>query len=270
MKYQIATATALGAAALGWACASNQGSSIQPAAASAVYGSEIVPTRGSVYTPAGGMWVDSVGGAWMDGDGTLRMGGQRGMAMGLQPGDVANWNAANIFAHLAAGDSLEIQLSQSGAASARNQAVRDFAQRMVSEHSAHLQTGLQLASQNGITPTPAVSDTADAGMAMRVMNRLNNSSTYSNSNGTTTNDGANGNSSGRDNYDRRLMGAEVMMHQHMLHELTMLRSQASGPSAQLIDQTIPIVRLHLTAAQALWQQVGGGQNRNHNPSTTGQ
>jgi len=49
----------------------------------------------------------------------------------------------------------------------------------------------------------------------------------------------------------------------------MLRPQASGAAAQLIDQTIPIVRTHLAAAEATWRQVGG-QNRNSNSNRTGQ
>jgi putative membrane protein len=157
---------------------------------------------------------------------------------------VVSWTNANIFAHLAEGDSLEIQLSRQGASRAQDQAVRDFANRMVSEHSTHLQTGKQLASQAGIPPAPAPDDTADAAIATRVLNRLNNFN--------TNNAAANG-----DTYDRRFMRAEVMMHEHMLSDLVTLRSQVSGAAAQLIDQTIPVVQQHLTAAQKVWQQVGG-------------
>ncbi|HEY4735193.1 MAG TPA: DUF4142 domain-containing protein [Gemmatimonadaceae bacterium] len=194
-----------------------------------------------------GMWMDSTGGAWMEGDGTIYMGGRGGRMMGLQAADIRSMTDANIVSHLAAGDSLEIALSQQGASSAQNPAVRDFANRMVQEHTAHLQQGRQLASQAGITPMPSPADTADAMMANRMMMRL-----ASNQSGSSDNNNA--------SYDRRLMRAEVMMHQHMLHELTMLQPQASGATRQLIDQTIPTVRQHLTLAQSVWRQVGGGMD----------
>jgi hypothetical protein len=280
MRYKITMIA--GAAALASACASNQGlnTGSQPSAASAVYASTIIPTNGNTSgsTSAGsaGMWVDSVGGAWMDGDGAMYMGGQNGMRMGLASSDVSAWSNANIFAHLASGDSLEIQLSQAGVSQAQNTAVRDFARRMVSEHSAHLQTGMQLASQAGITPMPSPNDTADAAMAMRVINRLNGSNgmtASANNNGSSStgsdNTAANGmnNWAGGGNYDRHLMRVEVMMHQHMLNELTMLRPRASGAAAQLIDQTIPVVRQHLSDAQAVWRQVGGEQGNTGNNSS---
>jgi putative membrane protein len=186
-----------------------------------------------------GMWMDSAGGTWMDTSGAAWTGGRNGMRLGLQPSDVRAMTDANIVAHLAAGDSLEVALSQLGVQRAQSQAVRDFAQRMVTEHSAHLQMGRQTAAQGGITPTPAPTDTGDAAMASRVMSRL--SSTPA---GPT--------------FDRQLMQAEVMMHTHMLHDLQMLQPQSTGAARQLVDQTIPIVQQHLADARALWQQVGGG------------
>jgi putative membrane protein len=186
-----------------------------------------------------GMWMDSAGGTWMDTSGAAWTGGRNGMRLGLQPSDVRAMTDANIVAHLAAGDSLEVALSQLGVQRAQSQAVRDFAQRMVTEHSAHLQMGRQTAAQGGITPTPAPTDTGDAAMASRVMSRL--SSTPA---GPT--------------FDRQLMQAEVMMHTHMLHDLQMLQPQSTGTARQLVDQTIPIVQQHLADARALWQQVGGG------------
>jgi putative membrane protein len=163
---------------------------------------------------------------------------------------------ANIVAHLAMGDSLEIALSQAGTGRAQNQAVRDFAQRMVTEHTQHMQMGQQMAAQAGIAPAHLAADTAEAQMATRMMNRISNAP------------------AGAD-YDRRLMRAEVMMHQHMLHELNAVRPQASGATLQLVEQTIPVVQQHLTDAQSIWKQVGGGMNganmpagHNMNGSTT--
>ena len=195
-----------------------------------------------------GMWLDSVGGTWMDNEGGFWRGGRNGVRIGLQPDEIRTWNDANIVAHLAAGDSLEVVLSQQGADHAQNSAVRDFARRMVSEHTAHLQMGRQMATQGNITPMPSPADTADAQMASRVIARLSNGPTDA-------------------SYDRQLMRAEVVMHQHMLHELTTVQPQATGVARQLVDQTIPVVRQHLADAQATWRQVGGGMNDGRSGAT---
>jgi putative membrane protein len=230
---------AIGAATAAMACSS------QPAVTTTNRPTTSTTSSGDVALNAGGsmqgMWMDSTGGTWMDSTGGYWMGGRNGRGIGFQASDVSTLTNANIVAHLAAGDSLEVALSQAGADRAQNQAVRDFARRMVTEHSAHMQMGKQMAAQGGITPAPSPADTADAMMASRMMNRLSNVSV------------------GAD-YDRRLMQAEVMMHQHMLHELQMVQPQASGAARNLVDQTIPVVQQHLTDAQALWRQVGGGMN----------
>jgi putative membrane protein len=186
-----------------------------------------------------GMWMDSVGGTWMDTSGGVWMGGRRGMAMGLQAADIAMMTNANVVAHLSAGDSLEVVLSQAGVGRAQNSAVRQFAQRMVDEHTAHMQMGKQKAMQGGITPMPSPADTADVAMASQMMMRLSNQQA-----------GA--------MYDRQLMRSEVMMHQHMLHDLHATQPRTSGAARELVDQTIPVVTQHLKDAQALWKQVGGG------------
>ena len=187
---------------------------------------------------------------------TTTSGGDVDMAnRGLQAADISRMNNANIVAHLAAGDSLEVQLSQTVLAHAQNQSVRDFAQRMINEHSQHMQQGRQLAMQNGITPTPALGDTLDAMLATRMINRLTNGM----GNMNMSMSGMSGSVS-----DRQAMGAEVAMHRHMLRELGMLQPQATGAARTLIEQTLPIVRQHLTDAESIWRQVGGGNGRTGN------
>jgi putative membrane protein len=250
MRYNNTKWIAIGAAAVAAACAMQPGMGNQAPTNSSASN----PTYGAISNASvtnGGMWIDSAGGTWMDGDGAMRMGGRNGMMMGLQPADIAAMSSANIVAHLAAGDSMEIALSQTGASRAQNAAVRDFANRMVNEHSTHLQMGRQLAQQNDITPAPSPADTVDARMGTMVMNRLSNASANA-------------------SYDRQFMRAEVMMHQHMLHELTMIQPQATGAARQLVDQTIPVVQQHLSLAQSVWRQVGGGMNNRGNGAGTGQ
>ncbi len=187
-----------------------------------------------------GMWVDSVNGLWMDTSGVVWIGGRGGRVMDLDSVAVGMMTNANIMAHVAAGDSLEVALSRAGAARAHNTAVRAFANRMVSEHSQHLQTGRQFAMQAGVAPMLAPSDTGDARMATRMMNGLSRDA--------------------QSEYDQALMRDEVMMHQHMLRDLEALRPQANGATREFVDQTIPVVRKHLADAQVVWRQVGGGAN----------
>jgi putative membrane protein len=195
-----------------------------------------------------GMWIDSVGGTWMDTTGAMWRGGRTGTLIGLAPADVSTMTNAHVIAHIDTGDSLEVALSQLGVDRAQHTAVRDFARRMVTEHTAHMQSVMQTATQAGITPIPSPRDTAEATTAARMLTRL--SSTPA------------GNA-----FDRRFMRDEVIMHRHLLHDLTMARPQTSGAALQVVDQTIPVVRQHLTDAETIWHQVGGGTNARRGTGT---
>ncbi|MDB4875017.1 MAG: hypothetical protein JWM41_1463 [Gemmatimonadetes bacterium] len=185
---------------------------------------------------ASGMWIDSVGGTWVDSSGIVRLGGPGGMTVGLRPVDVAQMTNSNIIAHLAIGDTLEVLLSRLGVDRAQNMAVREFAQRMVDAHSAHLHGIIQNAVQNGISPMLAPSDTADIATTRRAIDALTKAP------------------AGPD-FDRQLMRAEVAVHEHMLHDLNLMRSQAAGTAQQIVDQTIPVVQQHLSDARNILQQL---------------
>jgi predicted outer membrane protein len=241
MQIRLAPWLAIGTAAIALGCAT------QPPVVTTTTRTTTTTSAGDVaLSSAGGWWTDSVGGTWMDSTGALWRGGRTGLSLGLQPADISTLNNANIVAHLATGDSLEVTLSQLGVDRAQNTAVHDFAQRMVTEHSAHLTMSRQMAAQGNIQPMPSPADTADAAVASRIVSRL-----------SSTPAGP--------EFDRRLMRAEVMMHQHMLHELNAVRPQATGTALELIDHTVPVVRQHLADAQTIWRQVGGGMNSAANP-----
>lgn len=59
------------------------------------------------------------------------------------------------------------------------------------------------------------------------------------------------------------------MHQRMIHELTLVRPQASGAALKIVDQTIPVVQAHLANARAILSQVGGGMNNGESGSNGG-
>lgn len=95
---------------------------------------------------------------------------------------------------------------------------------------------MQLGLSNNVTPSYAMIDTTDRFMEMRVASRL-----------AEVKSGA--------GFDRQFMRAEVIMHEHMLHDLMAFQSQASGATLQLVNQTIPEVQKHLRDAQTILFEV---------------
>lgn len=186
----------------------------------------------------GGMWIDSVGGTWLDTTGVFFIAGPSGTPLGFMPADIAMLSNANIVAHLADGDSLEIELAHVGLNHLQNVDAHDFARRMLQAHTDHLHMTQKIAGQAGLTPLLPAADTVDAMMTHRMIGRLATASPST-------------------DYDRRFMRTEVAMHEHMLHDLMLMRSRASGTTAQFITQTIPVVQQHLTDAQRIWKEVGG-------------
>lgn len=187
---------------------------------------------------AGGIWIDSVGGVWMDATGALRFPGSDVRPIGLTAEGLAKLSAAQTFAHIDAGDSLEVEFATWGATRATNRQVASFARRMIDQHSAHRQVTARIEAANGITPMLAPGDTADAFAAARLMARLSS---------VPRGDG----------FDREFMGAQVMLHRRMLHDLRLTQPHASGVARRLIDRTLPAVEQHLSAAVDLWQRLGG-------------
>lgn len=207
------------------------------------------PTNGSSATAYGdvgpesqvnGVWLDSVGGLWMDSVGVIHH-GRHGRVAELSGESLRSMTNQNIVAHMVAGDSLEIALSQMGVDRATSPDVRAFAQKMISAHTQHRDMSLRTASQAGVTAVIAPMDTLDDRVSMRIDRRL------SRLNGA--------------DFDKGFMGEEYVMHQHMLSDLKAMRPQATGVAQQLIDQTIPVVKQHLDEAEDVWEKVGGKPHR---------
>lgn len=146
---------------------------------------------------------------------------------------------ANIVAHLASSDSLEIRMAQMALTQAQDPRVRDLAQMILTDHQQNLQQGMALAQRNGITPQPAPGDT----MAQRMMRMMDRMSSMGGSMGAR--------------FDTMFVARQVMMHQHTLDQLQRMRGVAqSGAVRQQIDATIPVIRKHLDAARQLAQTMG--------------
>ncbi|HKT10179.1 MAG TPA: DUF4142 domain-containing protein [Gemmatimonadaceae bacterium] len=144
---------------------------------------------------------------------------------------------ANILWHIMQGDSLEVAMSKDGADSATNLEVKRFAQRMVTAHTQHMDEVKSTATKAKVTLEQAAGDTANAMMAKRMMHRL-----------STTKAGG--------PRDRLLMESEVDFHTQLLHNLETARGDATGPTKQLVENTLPVVRQHLADARAILRKLG--------------
>jgi putative membrane protein len=77
----------------------------------------------------------------------------------------ANMNEKNIAAHMAAGDSLEIQLAELALNKATSQSVRDYATTLLNDHRAHLAKTHEMISDENVGAEPMAFD--PEGMRMR-------------------------------------------------------------------------------------------------------
>jgi putative membrane protein len=82
----------------------------------------------------------------------------------------ANMNEKNITAHMAAGDSLEIQFAELALSKGTSQQVRDFANMLLNDHRAHLAKTHEIITDEDVGAQPLAFD--PEGMRMRQM--LNN------------------------------------------------------------------------------------------------
>jgi len=135
----------------------------------------------------------------------------------------------------AQGGLAEVQLGQMVAQKAQNQAVKDFAQRMVDDHSKANDQLKQLASQKGIT-LPADVDSSDK----QFQDQLSSAS------------GA--------KFDKMYMDHMVQDHKKDVSEFQSEATKAADPDVKnFAQQTLPTLQDHLQQAQTTDKQLKGGR-----------
>jgi predicted outer membrane protein len=87
--------------------------------------------------------------------------------------DLAGWTDGNVMAHLIAGDSLEIELSNLAIARSQNAQIVDAARMLVSAHSAKLAKQREMVTSENIPPVPHPNDMSDEKM-VNAINQLRN------------------------------------------------------------------------------------------------
>jgi len=135
----------------------------------------------------------------------------------------------------AQGGLAEVQLGQMVAGKAQNQAVKDFAQRMVDDHSKANDQLKQLASQKGIT-LPTDIDSSDK----QFQDQLSAAS------------GA--------KFDKMYMDHMVQDHKKDVSEFQSEANKAADPDVKsFAQQTLPTLQDHLQQAQTTDKQLKGGK-----------
>jgi len=148
---------------------------------------------------------------------------------------------ANIAAALVAANDIDVQNGQLAQSKARSSAVKQFAQMMVSTHSAAKTKTTQLTGQIGISPEPN-----DMISQLQMQANAKRDSLRSLS-------GA--------NFDRAYMDGEIAMHQQVLD----LIDQQLLPNAQnadlkaLVQQMRPVIAQHLDHAKTVESQMAGSE-----------
>jgi putative membrane protein len=151
-------------------------------------------------------------------------------------GDVATFSQKNLVNHLIVGDSIEVEMAQLAASRTQNAAVRDFANQLLTDHKAHLETLTKLAGKSDIGREANPSDTSGAHLA-GLLAGLKSMAADS-------------------GFDRAFVQDQIEHHQATINGLKAMRSAAKDDDVQKdIDATLPVLEKHLSSAQQLAAQL---------------
>jgi putative membrane protein len=160
---------------------------------------------------------------------------QKATPAGADTSATQGWSDANILAHLATGDSLEVETARLAQQRTQNAQIRRFAQTLIKDHSKNQKQGLALAKKAGITPQPAPSDTTPQHIQQE-MSRWQSASSPA-------------------QFDRAWLEFQVKHHAEDMAMLPKLQKQAHSKALKsLIGQTLPVIRKHYDRALSLQRQ----------------
>jgi len=153
-------------------------------------------------------------------------------------GDVALLNQKNVVDHLIVGDSIEVETAQLAAARTQNAAVKEFANMLVTDHTAHLANLNKLAGKKDIGREANASDT-DGATAATALTNLKSMATADSV------------------FDRTFIQQQIQHHQQAIMGLKQLRAAAKDDDLQHdIDKTSPILEAHLARAKTVAATLG--------------
>jgi putative membrane protein len=151
-------------------------------------------------------------------------------------GDVMTFSQKNLVNHMIVGDSIEVAMAQLALTRTQNAAVKDFANQLVQDHSAHLQKLNKLAGKSDIGREANPADTSGAHLA-GMLASLQSMAADS-------------------GFDRAFVQDQIEHHQATISNLKAMRAAAKDDDVQHdIDATLPVLEKHLATAQQLSAQL---------------
>jgi putative membrane protein len=144
-------------------------------------------------------------------------------------GDVSMFTQKNLINHLIVGDSLEVEMAQLAVTRTQNAAVKEFANQLLTDHKAHLETLNKLAGKSDIGREANPADTTGAHLA-GVLKSLQSMAADS-------------------GFDRAFVQEQINHHQAAINGLKKMRAAAKDDDVQKdIDKTLPVLESHLSRA----------------------
>ena len=145
--------------------------------------------------------------------------------------DVGSWSAANILAHIATGDSLEVEIGRLATEQAQSDDVKAVADKIVRDHSANRDEALRLAQQEQLALAPPPADTSEA-HATNVLQQLQ---------------GLQGEA-----FDRAFVQQQIEHHQNEVRNLTTIQATVEDPEVRaFVERTLTAVQEHLDQLQQI-------------------
>ena len=148
-----------------------------------------------------------------------------------------NVTEPNIIAHLASGDSVEVQIAQLAQTRATDQRVKDYATMLVTDHQAHLGKVLHVMTDKNIGSQPLAND-PEAARSLQLLNWL-----------TSMTPGA--------QWDAMFVRAQIRHHQNEIDALNAMRPIVKTEDLRdVVDATLPALTKHRDAGTSVATQLG--------------
>ena len=166
------------------------------------------------------------------------LGGSVAAAQGTSTsgGDVATFSQKHLVNHMIVGDSIEVEMAQLAASRTQNAAVKDFANQLIADQTAHIAQLNKLAAKGDIGREANASDTTGAHLAGQLANLKSMAADAG--------------------FDRAFVQDQIELHQSAIDALKTLEPAATNADVRSdVTATLPVVEKHLAAAQQLAAQL---------------
>jgi len=151
-------------------------------------------------------------------------------------GDVVTFSQKNLVNHMIVGDSIEVAMAQLAASRTQNGAVKDFANQLITDHTAHLEKLNKLAGKSDIGREANPSDASGARLAGQLASLQSMPADAG--------------------FDRAFVQDQIEHHEASIKDLKAMRAAAKDDDVQHdIDATLPVLEKHLSTAQQLAAQL---------------